>query len=73
MGAILSSILTLLYLTRLMVRVFGGEVIYTKVKEDKPLMVGSVFFLGLLSLAIGLIAPYFLAYSYPFFTFLGGK
>jgi len=75
MGAILSSMLTLLYLSRLMIKVFGGEVTSdnSKVKEGKAVMVGSVFFLGLLSLAIGLIAPYFLEYSYPFFAFLGGK
>ncbi|MEG1547683.1 MAG: NADH-quinone oxidoreductase subunit L [Clostridia bacterium] len=51
---IVGAIMTVLYLTRLFVKVFLGTPVSTPVAEGTPLMVGSVVFLGVLSLLMGI-------------------
>ena len=62
MGAVASAILTLLYLVRLVSRIFGGEEVYSGVKEGAPLMLLGAFVLGLASLLVGFLIPYLTDY-----------
>ena len=49
---IIGAVMTILYLTRLFIKVFLGESV-SEVKEGAPLMVASVVILAILSVALG--------------------
>jgi len=51
---IIGAIMTVLYLTRLFVKVFLGQQTFPDVKEGTPLMVVSVMILAILSLVLGI-------------------
>ena len=51
---IIGAVMTVLYLTRLFVKVFLGEATFPQVKEGTPLMVGSALFLAVLSVVLGI-------------------
>ena len=53
--AVFAAILTLLYLLRLFSAVFLGDLRFGEIKEGSNIMIACAFFLGIISLAIGLL------------------
>lgn len=52
---ILGAVMTVMYLTRLFVKVFLGEQTFPEVKEGTPVMVAAVLVLGVLALGLGFV------------------
>ncbi|HEX67489.1 MAG TPA: NADH-quinone oxidoreductase subunit L [bacterium] len=71
-GAIISAVLTLLYLARLFLKIFGGKEMYEGIKEKTPLMLFSAFLLGIISLGLGLVFPYLSDYLSSVIGIFGG-